>query len=96
MKDEQTIYIPLNKRPPGGATSGTHWPAMASSIFVHPRLIALILRTGSSGKSAIDLSDKLLQRYNDDLTRLSQLELNEIKTNDGFGTASGCALLGGI
>jgi DNA repair protein RadC len=56
-------------------------------------LIALLLRTGSSGKSAVDLSDRLLQHYNDDLVKLSQLQLSEIKSNEGFGTASGCALL---
>lgn len=92
MKDEQSIYIPLNKRPPEEQPR----ERMARYGAQHLRtseLIALILRSGSSGKSAVNLSDKLLQRYNDDLTRLSQLELNEIKTNDGFGTASGCALL---
>lgn len=92
MKDEQSIYIPLNKRPPEEQPR----ERMARYGAQHLRtseLIALILRSGSSGKSAVNLSDKLLQRYNDDLTRLSQLELNEIKTNDGFGIASGCALL---
>lgn len=92
MDDEQPIYIPLNKRSPEEQPRERLSRHGVKQLRTS-ELIALILRTGSSGKSAVDLSDKLLQRYNDDLLRLSQLELNEIRTNDGFGTASGCALL---
>ena len=92
MKNEQPIYIPLNKRHPEEQPRERLTRYGAQQLRTS-ELIALILRTGSSGKTAVDLSDKLLQRYRDDLFRLSQLELNEIKTNDGFGTASGCALL---
>ena len=92
MNDEQSIYIPLNKRSPEEQPRERLTRYGAQQLRTS-ELIALILRTGSSGKSAVDLSDKLLQRYNDDLVMLSQLELNEINTNDGFGVASGCALL---
>lgn len=91
MGQENSIYIPLNKRRPD------EQPRERLSRYgvQHLRtseLIALILRTGSSGKSAVDLADQLLQSYNDELSRISQLSLSEITTNKGFGPASGCAL----
>jgi DNA repair protein RadC len=70
MMDEPSIFIPLNKRPPEEQPRERLARHGVQQLRTS-ELIALILRTGSSGKSAIDLSDKLLQRYNDDLARLS-------------------------
>jgi DNA repair protein RadC len=91
MEAEKPIYIPLNQR------SSDEQPRERLSKYGPQRLrtselIALILRTGSSGKSAVDLADRMLQAYNDDLSRISELSLSEIKSNKGFGPAAGCAL----
>lgn len=91
MEAEKPIYIPLNKR------SADEQPRERLSKYGAQNLrtselIALILRTGTSGKSAVDLADRMLQTYNDDLSRISELSLSEIKSNEGFGPASGCAL----
>ena len=91
MGQNHSIYIPLNKRRPDEQPR----ERLARHGVQHLRtseLIALILRTGSSGKSAVDLANQLLQTYNDELSRISQLSLSEITTNKGFGPASGCAL----
>lgn len=91
MEDDRPIYLPLNKR------SADEQPRERLSRY-GPRnlrtseLIALILRAGSSGQSAVDLADQMLQAYNDDLSLISQLSLSEITSNKGFGPASGCAL----
>ena len=89
-RDDQ-IYIPLNKR----RADEQPRERLAKYGVQHLRtseLIALILRAGSSGRSAVDLADQMLQTYNDDISRISQLSLSEITTNKGFGPASGCAL----
>jgi len=87
----QDIYIPLNKRKPDEQPRERLAKYGAQQLKTS-ELIALILRSGSSGKSAVDLGDKMLRQYGDDLGHISTLSLNEIKSNDGFGTASGCAL----
>lgn len=89
-RDDQ-IYLPLNKR----CAHEQPRERLAKYGVQHLRtseLIALILRAGSSGKSAIDLADQMLQTHNDDLARISHLSLSEITSNKGFGPASGCAL----
>jgi DNA repair protein RadC len=92
MTHDPKIFILLNQRPPEEQPRERLARYGVRNLRTS-ELIALILRTGSSGKSALDLSDKLLQKYNDDLCRVSQLDLSEIKLHQGFGTASGCALM---
>ena len=92
MSHDHDIYIPLSQRSPEEQPRERLVRFGVRNLRTS-ELIALILRTGSSGKSALDLSDKLLQKYNDDICRVSRLDLNEIKCNEGFGTASGCALM---
>jgi DNA repair protein RadC len=92
MAREPDIFIPLKRRRPEEQPR----ERLARHGVEHLRtseLIALIVRTGSSGKSAVDIGEQLLQRYQDDLTRISRLDLKEICAHPGFGTASGCALL---
>lgn len=92
MAHDQNIFIPLNKRRPDEQPRERLAKYGVQQLRTS-ELIALILRAGGAGKSAVDLSDQLLQRYDDDLPRMSHLGLSEIKSNPGFGIASGSALL---
>lgn len=92
MAANQNIYIPLNKRKAEEQPRERLAKYGARNLRTS-ELIALILRAGCSGRSAVDLADQMLQNYNDDLNRISELELSEIKANAGFGIASGCSLI---
>lgn len=92
MSNDQEIYIPLKARSPDEQPRERLAKYGARNLRTS-ELIALILRAGSSGKSAVDLADKLLRHYNDDLSRMTQLNLPEIMSHEGFGVASGCSLL---
>lgn len=92
MNNDQEIYIPLKARSPDEQPRERLAKYGVRNLRTS-ELIALILRAGCSGRSAVDLADQMLQNYNDDLNRISVLELNEIKANEGFGIASGCSLI---
>ncbi len=55
-------------------------------------LIAIINSTGSKGISAIDLSRKLLAKFDNSLTKLSQASIAELCEINGIGTAKACSL----
>lgn len=60
-------------------------------------LIAILLRTGVKGASAIDLAKKLLLRANGRLTNLSRFEVGELQSNiNGLGTAKAVTVLAAL
>lgn len=89
---DQDIYIPLNKRKSDEQPRERLVKHGVQNLRTS-ELIALILRAGFSGRSAVDLADQMLQRCHDDLSSISRLDLSEIRTHAGFGLASGCALM---
>ena len=51
-------------------------------------LLAILLRTGGAGTSAIDLAKKMLQESHNSLTDLSRMEITDLmKIHKGLGPA---------
>jgi DNA repair protein RadC len=55
-------------------------------------LLAIFLRVGVRGKSAVDLARELLQHFGNDLTRLAEATLKDIATIPGMGPAKAVQL----
>ena len=56
-------------------------------------LIAILLRTGNSAESAVDLAKKLLAVSGNSLNNLSNMSLRELSQIKGIGQAKAIALL---
>jgi DNA repair protein RadC len=48
-------------------------------------LIAILLRTGTKGVSALDVAQQVLQRFNNSLDRLARAEIQELRGVKGIG-----------
>lgn len=60
-------------------------------------LIAILLRTGVRGMSAIDLAKLILQRNGNSFTNLARLEINDLVANfKGMGTAKAVTILAAL
>lgn len=60
-------------------------------------LISLIIRGGSNGKSAQDISEELLQKFSGNLSKLAGANLSELSTGiEGIGPAKAAQLLAAI
>jgi len=55
-------------------------------------LLAIFLRVGIKGKSAVDLARELLQHFGNDLTRLAEATLKDIASIPGMGPAKAVQL----
>lgn len=55
-------------------------------------LLAILLRSGTRGRSAIELGQELLSRYGNDLRALMQAPLPVLEKLPGIGQAKSCAL----
>ncbi len=90
----------METKPKKGGIAG--WPAeerprerlkaSGPAALSEAQLIAVLLRTGSKQKSAIDLAMELLHRF-EGLGRLGQAGFGEICTVRGIGLAKACQLL---
>ncbi len=56
-----------------------------------PELLAIILQNGSCGENVIDMSNRLIAKY--DIDRLNSLSLNELMKIKGIGLAKACKVL---
>jgi DNA repair protein RadC len=65
-----------------------HGPAALSDA----ELLAIYLRVGVRGKSAVDLGRDLLQRFDGSLSRLAEASLDELASVSGIGMAKGFQL----
>jgi DNA repair protein RadC len=65
-----------------------HGPAALSDA----ELLAIYLRVGVRGKSAVDLGRDLLQRFDGSLSRLAEASLDELASVSGIGMAKGVQL----
>lgn len=71
--------------------------AQGKKSLTDSELIAILLRTGVKGASAIDLAKKLLTRANGRLSNLSRLEVSELKSDIlGLGTAKAVTVLAAL
>ena len=55
-------------------------------------LIAILIGSGNSNESAVDLSRRILKDVNDNLIQLSQLSINELMTYNGIGEAKAVSI----
>lgn len=63
------------------------------SALSNSELIAIILRTGTSDESVLDLSKRILRAGNDNLNQLSQLPLKQLTEIKGIGKAKAITLM---
>lgn len=65
--------------------------------LTNSELIAILLRTGIQGASAIDLAQAILNRSNGSLTNLARLEVSELqKEFKGIGTAKAVTVIAAL
>ena len=55
-------------------------------------LIAILIGSGNSNESAVDLSRRILKDVDDNLIQLSQLSVNELMTYNGIGEAKAVSI----
>lgn len=80
----------------------TDWPegerprerllALGPQALSDAELLAIYLRVGVRGKSAVDLARELLQRFNGQLGTLVEASLDELASVSGIGTAKAAQL----
>lgn len=59
-------------------------------------LLAILLRTGLEGQSAVDLARTILGNVNNDLIKLSDLSLKELKDIKGIGEAKAITIMAAL
>ncbi len=80
----------------------TDWPegerprerllALGPEALSDAELLAIYLRVGVRGKSAVDLARELIQRFDGSLSRLAEASLEELASVSGIGTAKAAQL----
>lgn len=64
--------------------------------LTNSELIAILLRTGIQGCSAIDLAKELMRRNGHQLTSLARMEVNDLKSIGGLGEAKAVSILAAL
>ncbi|MBL0343577.1 MAG: DNA repair protein RadC [Bacteroidetes bacterium] len=59
-------------------------------------LLAILLRSGSGSESAVELSRRILQSVQNDLTRLSRLTVNELSKFKGMGNVKSITIIAAL
>ena len=59
-------------------------------------LIAILIGSGNSNESAVDLSRRILKDVDDNLIQLSQLSINELMTYNGIGEAKAVSIMAAL
>ncbi len=71
--------------------------SLGKKSLTDSELIAILLRTGVIGTSAIDLAKKLLQESGNSLTNLSRMEINDLKKiHKGLGMAKSVTVIAAL
>jgi DNA repair protein RadC len=56
-------------------------------------LIAIVLGSGSSSESALELARRILQQYKNDLSKIAVLQINDLKRFKGIGEVKAISLM---
>ena len=59
-------------------------------------LLAILLRTGKAGQSAVDLARAILKKAENDLIKLSDLTLKELEDINGVGKAKAITIMAAL
>ena len=70
--------------------------AKGKSALSDSELLAILLRTGKEGKSAVDLARAILDKAGNNLINLSNLTIKELKAFDGIGEAKAITLMAAL
>ncbi|MBM3839979.1 MAG: JAB domain-containing protein [Verrucomicrobia bacterium] len=83
-------YIPIKDRP-ASERPRERLALQGAESLSHAELIAILLRTGTKGVSALDVAQQLLQRFGT-LENLARASLDELKQTKGVGRDKAIAL----
>lgn len=81
---------------PAGERPRERMMRLGVSALSERELLAVLLRNGAPGESALSLADTLLQAYSHDLLRLSQATAAELCGIRGMGLAKAASLSAGL
>ena len=70
--------------------------AKGKAALSDSELLAILLRTGKAGLSAVDLARTILEKADNDLINLSNLTLNELKAIKGVGQAKAITIMAAL
>lgn len=70
--------------------------AKGKEILSDAELLAILLGTGTSRKSAVDLARDVLQLANNDLNQLAKLSISDFSKIDGIGPAKAITIIAAI
>jgi DNA repair protein RadC len=86
MTEKKIAYIPLKDRPPTDQPRERLWQSGADKLS-NAELLAILIRTGTTGRSAVQVAEDLLSRSGSiqDLAKFSTAEIKQVK---GMGVAN--------
>jgi len=79
----EQAYVPLNERPESERPR-ERLALEGAGALRNAELIAILLRVGSKGRSALDIADQLITRFNN-LDRLARASIDELCEIKGIG-----------
>lgn len=65
-------------------------------VLSDAELIAILISSGNSNESAVDLSRRILKDVSDNLIKLSQLSINDLTKYNGIGVAKAISILAAL
>ena len=69
---------------------------LGAGALSNAELLAILIRSGSTSSTALDLSREILQRAGDDLHRLGRLSLGDLTRFKGMGEAKAIAIVAAL
>ena len=82
----QKIHIPLSERPADQQPDRKLYQ-FGADVMSNAELLAILLRTGSRGQSALELSQQILHHVNNNLRQLAGMKPHELQQIKGIGFA---------
>ena len=70
--------------------------AKGKASLSNAELLAILLRIGKEGMSAVDVARALLDSVNNDLIKLSNLTINDLTKHDGIGEAKAITIMAAL
>jgi DNA repair protein RadC len=70
--------------------------AKGKASLSNAELLAILLRIGKEGMSAVDVARALLDSVNNDLIKLSNLTIDDLTQHDGIGEAKAIAIMAAL
>ena len=70
--------------------------AKGKASLSNAELLAILLRIGKEGMSAVDVARALLDSVNNDLIKLSDLTINDLTQHDGIGEAKAITIMAAL